>query len=66
MQAANASLNQVTIKSITLNASGIYRCEILADKSFQALFKEGNFTVIGKRAFRSFPLVNDTTTKSLF
>lgn len=36
----------VTLKNITLLTSGVYRCEVVADKSFQQLTHQGQMIVV--------------------
>ena len=47
-QISHSNLKLVTLKNITLKTSGLYKCEILADKSFRTLSDQGYMIVIGK------------------
>ena len=50
----NATLNEITIKNLTLNATGYIKCEISAEKpSYRTLYGGGNLTVVGKNIFPS-------------
>lgn len=39
-------MNQVVLKNISLKTSGVYRCEITADPSFQAVSQQGDLIVV--------------------
>jgi hypothetical protein len=48
----NASLNEITLRNLTLAAAGAFRCEVSAERpSYRTLYGGGNLSIIGKPNF---------------
>ena len=51
MQKNKSGMNRVMLNNITLYTSGLYKCEVSADRpSFRTLSKEAKMMVVGKKA----------------
>ncbi len=50
----NATLNEITLKNLTLDAAGAFRCEVSAERpSYRTLYGGGNLSIIGKTNFEA-------------
>lgn len=49
MQLSHCSMRKVTLSNITLQTSGVYRCEVSTDgPKFEMVFKSANMNVLSK------------------
>lgn len=49
VQLFHCNMQKITLSNITLQSSGIYRCEVSTDgPKFEMVFKSANMNVLGK------------------
>jgi len=49
VQLSHCNIQKITLRNLTLQTSGIYRCEVSTDgPKFEMVFKSANMNVLGK------------------